>query len=147
MAETKMNKTRRSADRLRAFIRLKCNLIFTIKKILFFFNQSGTFPSKVFWSRFDPNATIKRSHKVKRKAVGSETSREKIVPRCIRTRTKNQTPKLTFQHYTTTAYSLPTHVTHRATIPNQLLKNDFSWPVIWWKKLRIFSDIPTFIFF
>ena len=64
MSETKMNKTRRCAGRLHASFWLKCNLIFTIKNIPFFFNQSGTFPSKAFWSRFDPNATIKQTTKV-----------------------------------------------------------------------------------
>ena len=58
-----MNQTCRCTGRLRASIQLKCNFIFTIKKNLFF-NQSGTFPSKVFQTRFDPNEIIKQSTKV-----------------------------------------------------------------------------------
>ena len=67
MAETKMNKTRRCAGRLCAFIRLKCNFIFTIQKILFFFspNQQPSSP-KFFWGRFDSNATIKWSTKIQK---------------------------------------------------------------------------------
>ena len=57
----------------------KVTLYLQFKRSFSFFTQSATFPSKVFWTRFN------------RKRVGFETSREKIITRRIRTRTKNQT--------------------------------------------------------
>ena len=76
MAETKMNKTRRSAGRLRSSIWLKCNFIFTIKKFLFFFTQSATYPSKVLGRRFDPNTTMKWSTKVQKSTRLRDFERE-----------------------------------------------------------------------
>ena len=51
------------AGRLHISIWLKCNYIYNLKDPFLFFTQSATFPSKVFWSWFDPNTTIKWSMK------------------------------------------------------------------------------------
>ena len=59
MAETKMNKTRHCAGRLCGSIRLKCNFIFTIQKILFFFRLISNLRHQSFWGRFDPKRDYK----------------------------------------------------------------------------------------
>ena len=90
------------------------------------FNQSGTFSFKVL----EP-IRLKRGHKTTNKS-SKKVSRLRNFERgsshvAFLTRTKNSDArpiKLSFQHYTETAYSLPTHITHRTTIPNHPLKND-----------------------
>ena len=151
MSVTKMNKTSRWVGRLREFILLKYNFIFTIKKILIF-QPIRNFPLQIFWKQIRPKRDYKMVNESSKKAVGSETSKEKIVLRRIRTRTKNQTPYQSNSHSTLpqTAYSSPTHVIPPDTISNQLLKNNLhplsSWTVIWWKKAHISPDIPIFIY-
>ena len=66
MAKTRLNKIRHCAVGLRTFFRLKCKNKFTIKKV-FFFNQSWTFPPKVFRSRFDPKHGYKAVNKSSQK--------------------------------------------------------------------------------
>ena len=78
-----MNKTRRCTGTLRASIRLKCNFIFIIKKIFFFFNQSGTFPFRIFGSWFDPNATIKWLTKVQKRQSTLRLREREMVTRRI----------------------------------------------------------------
>ena len=71
----------------------------------FFFNQSGTFPSKVFWNRLDPNVTIKRSTKVQKSQSTPRLRVRGSSSVAFRTRTKNSDAlliKLVFQHYTET---------------------------------------------
>ena len=106
-----------------------------LKKVLFSTNQYHS-PPKFFGHKRD----YKTVNKSSKESVGSETSREKIVTRRIRSRTKNSDAlpiKLAFQLYTR-----PTHVTHRAIITKQPLNKDFhplsSWPVIWWKSPYLF---------
>ena len=54
-------------------------LYLQFKRPFSFFTQSATFPIKVFWSRFNPNTTIKWSMKVQ-KSVGSKISKEEHGP-------------------------------------------------------------------
>ena len=70
VACNKINKTRRCAGRLRASIRLKCEIKFTIKKVLFF-NQSWTFPPKFFGVDSIPNMAVKQSTKYHKRAIDS----------------------------------------------------------------------------
>ena len=131
MAETKRNEIHRCTSRLRTSIWLKCNLIFTIKKTLFF---------KDFLSWFDQNVTIKWSMKVQKRQLALRLWEWKLS--CVAFRQEqrikhppNQTQIPTLPQ---TAYSLLTHVTYHTTIPNQPLKNNLhplsSWPIIWWNK-------------
>ena len=108
MSETKMNKTRRCAGTLRASIRLKCNFIFTIKKILLFQPISNS-PCQSFLEPIRPkrdNKMVNDSLKKKKKAVASETSGEMIVTLRIRTKTTNQTPYQSNSHSNTTTDGL-----------------------------------------
>ena len=70
MAETKINKTRRSTGRLRASVRLKWKNKFTIKKVIF--NQLWTFLSKVFRGLFDPIRGYKTLNQSFKKSVDFE---------------------------------------------------------------------------
>ena len=91
-------------------------------------------------SRFDPNTTIKKGSRLR------DFERRSSSVSFERSTNEARIPTLP-----QIAHSLPTHVTYRATIPNQPLKNDLhplsSWPVIWWNKnIRISPGIPIFIY-
>ena len=117
-----MNKTSRCTSRPQAVIRLKCNFIFTIIKINFF-NQLGTFPSKAFCSRFNLNATIKLSTKVK-KSQSAPRLRARRSSRCAfgqEQSSRRLNNKARFPTLSQTAYSLTTHINQRVIVPNKLL--------------------------
>ena len=120
-----MNKTRRCTGRLHASIRLKCNFIFTIKKILLF-QPICNLPLQIFFEPIRPKCDYK---------MVNESSKNQSTPKlrerrssCVAFGQEQRTRRLTNQvcipTLPQTAYSLPTLVTHRATIPNQSLKND-----------------------
>ena len=141
-------------------------------KMSFFSTNHQLSPPKFFLADSNPNVAIKRSTKVK-KSVDSRGLRERIPKRRIRTRSKN-TDALWINLRNPTqekpSYSLPTHVTHRAT-NNKPATQELLTPIhlltcIWWKKTTIqewltpahnltriwwkkrtfiSSDMPTFI--
>ena len=65
IAETKMNKIHRCADRLYTSIQLKCNFMFTILKdpFLFFFHPISNFSLQSFLELIQPKCDYKMVNK------------------------------------------------------------------------------------
>ena len=122
MAKTKMNKTCHCTGRLRMAIWLKCNFTFTIKKILFFFKQSATFPSKIFGTDSTQTQLQNSQWKFNKGSWLWDFNRDPHILHSDKNKEPDALPiKLIFQHYHRrliaygpTSHTVPQYQTRRS---------------------------------